>query len=128
MNPDLSNATIRTIAMPRDANPSGDIFGGWLVGQMDMAGGSAAMQRAGGRVVTVAIDSMSFHRPVVIGDEVTCCTAVERIGSTSIAIRVEAYRRSPEQRQLQLVTSGLFTYVHVDPAGRPIPIASTSPH
>lgn len=122
MDPTISNATIRTIAMPKDTNPAGDIFGGWLVGQMDLAGSSAATQRVDGRVVTVAIDSMSFHRPVLVGDEVTCCTEVERIGNTSIAIRVEAYRRSRQQLKMQLVTSGLFTYVHVDAAGRPSPI------
>ena len=81
-----SDPAIRTIAMPADTNPHGDIFGGWLLCQMDLAGSTVATRRANGRVVTVAITAMTFHRPVLVGDEVSCFCNVERIGNTSIAI------------------------------------------
>ncbi len=83
--------TTRTLAMPRDANPSGDIFGGWVLSQMDIAGGIAAGQRAKGRVATVAIDAMSFIRPVYVGDVLCVYSDIERSGRTSMAIRLEAW-------------------------------------
>ena len=85
---------IRTIAMPADTNPNGDIFGGWLMAQMDMAGGNAAMRRARGRCAAVAVDGMVFHQPVFVGDEVSLYAVILRIGRTSMTIRVEAWRRS----------------------------------
>src|SRR5271155_2598875 len=81
-----SDPAIRTIAMPADTNPHGDIFGGWLLCQMDLAGTTVATRRAGGRVVTIAITAMVFHRPVCVGDEVTCFCDVEKIGHTSLTI------------------------------------------
>src|SRR5579885_2426155 len=84
---------IRVTAMPADANPNGDIFGGWLLAQMDLAGGNAAAQRAKGRVATVAVTAMTFHLPVFIGDEVSCYATIEKTGRTSIAIRVETWVR-----------------------------------
>ncbi len=84
---------LRTVAMPRDANPSGDIFGGWTLSQMDPAGGTFAAQHAGGRVATVAIDAMEFLRPIAVGDEVSCfCTLAER-GETSLKVRIETWAR-----------------------------------
>ena len=84
---------VRTIAMPADTNPHGDIFGGWLLCQMDLAGGTIATRRARGRVVTVAITSMEFHRPVMVGDEVSCFCNIERVGNTSITIKIESWVR-----------------------------------
>lgn len=111
----IGRLSIRTVAMPADTNPNGHIFGGWLMAQMDLAGGTHAFQRAQGRVVTVAVDAMEFHQPVEVGDEVSCYTDITRIGKTSLAIRVEVWvrRRCLETRQLK-VTSATFTYVAVD--------------
>ena len=110
---------IRTIAMPADTNPNGDIFGGWLMAQMDMAGGNAAMRRARGRCVTVAVDGMVFHQPVFVGDEVSLYGHILRIGRTSITIRVEAWRRSRTDEAEQKVTEGTFTFVAIDENGKP---------
>ena len=82
---------LRAIAMPADANPHGDIFGGWLLSQMDLAGGTAATRRAKGRTVTVAITAMTFHRPVFVGDEVTCYAEIIKVGKTSITVKVESW-------------------------------------
>jgi acyl-CoA thioesterase YciA len=114
---------IRTIAMPADTNPHGDIFGGWLLCQMDLAGATIAVRRAGGRVVTVAITAMTFHRPVCVGDEVSCYGSIEKIGSTSIAVKIESWARRGTGQTPIKVTEGLFTYVRVDPDGKPQPIA-----
>src|ERR671931_2294198 len=84
---------LRSIAMPADANPNGDIFGGWLLAQMDLAGGNVAAQRAQGRVATVAITAMTFHLPVFVGDEVSCYAEIEKVGRTSITIRIETWVR-----------------------------------
>jgi acyl-CoA thioesterase YciA len=122
--PPDTDPAIRTIAMPADINPHGDIFGGWLLCQMDLAGGSVAVRRAGGRVVTVAITAMTFHRPVCVGDEVSCYGDVEKIGTTSITIKVESWARRGTGVTPIKVTEGLFTYVRVDADGRPQPIAA----
>jgi acyl-CoA thioesterase YciA len=114
---------VRTIAMPADTNPHGDIFGGWLLCQMDLAGATVATRRAGGRVVTVAITAMSFHRPVCVGDEVSCYASVDRIGSTSIAIKIESWARRGTGDTPIKVTEGLFTYVRVGADGHSQAIA-----
>jgi acyl-CoA thioesterase YciA len=116
--PDTEPA-IRTIAMPADTNPHGDIFGGWLLCQMDLAGGNVAVRRTGGRVVTVAITAMTFHRPVCVGDEVSCYGNVEKVGHTSITIKVESWARRGTGLTPIKVTEGLFTYVRVGSDGRP---------
>jgi acyl-CoA thioesterase YciA len=118
-----SEPAIRTIAMPADTNPHGDIFGGWLLCQMDLAGATVATRRAGGRVVTVAITAMAFHRPVLVGDEVTCYGSVEKIGITSITIKIESWARRGTGNTPIKVTEGLFTYVRVDADGHPQTIA-----
>jgi len=112
---------IRTIAMPADTNPSGDIFGGWLMAQMDLAGGSAALRRARGRVATVAVDSMSFLRPVKVGDEVSLFGNVVGVGKTSIRIAVEAWRRPP-MGEMSRVTAATFVFVAIGEDGRPRPV------
>ena len=115
-------AALRTIAMPADANPSGDIFGGWLLSQMDLAGGVAAAQRAQGRVATVAIEAMKFHKPVMVGDEVSCYCTIARTGTTSITIHIESWVRRAQGRERIKVTEGMFTYVALDAGRKPRPI------
>jgi acyl-CoA thioesterase YciA len=121
-----SDPAIRTIAMPADTNPHGDIFGGWLLCQMDLAGSTVATRRANGRVVTVAITAMAFHRPVLVGDEVSCFCNVEKIGNTSIAVKIESWARRGNGGRAIKVTEGLFTYVHVGADGHPQPIAQSA--
>ncbi len=118
--PPRTEAELRTIAMPADTNPSGDIFGGWLLSQMDVAGGSYAMARTGGRVATVGIEAMSFHRPVYVGDRVSCHCRTERVGRTSITVHVETWvrRTRPGQTPEEIkVTEGMFTFVALGESG-----------
>jgi acyl-CoA thioesterase YciA len=112
----------RTLAMPADANPSGDIFGGWVLAQMDIAGGITAGGRARGRVATVAVDAMVFHRPVFVGDVLSTYADIIRIGRTSIAIHIEAWALRGRHREWVKVTQGTFTFVAIDDAGRPRPV------
>jgi acyl-CoA thioesterase YciA len=120
-----SEPAIRTVAMPADTNPHGDIFGGWLLCQMDLAGASIATRCAGGRVVTVAITAMAFHRPVMVGDEVTCYGSVEKTGTTSITIKIESWVRRGTGDERIKVTEGVFSYVRVNADGHPQPISSS---
>jgi acyl-CoA thioesterase YciA len=110
---------LRAIAMPGDANPNGDIFGGWLLAQMDLAGGSVATQRARGRCATVAITEMVFHMPVYIGDEVSCYAQIQRVGRTSITIHIESWARRHRRDTRVKVTEGTFTYVAIGEDRRP---------
>jgi acyl-CoA thioesterase YciA len=118
--------TLRAIAMPADTNPHGDIFGGWLLCQMDLAGSTVATRRAEGRVVTVAITGMTFHRPVLVGDEVTCFAAVQKIGNTSITMKIETWVRRRAGKEKIKVTEGIFTYVAVTAEGSPRPVSASS--
>ena len=113
---------VRTLAMPADTNPSGDIFGGWLMSQMDIAGGIVAGARARGRVVTVAVDGMEFHKPVYVGDLVSCYAEITHIGHTSIAVHIETFARRRRNAKTIKVTAGVFTYVALDSKGRPRPV------
>jgi acyl-CoA thioesterase YciA len=113
---------IRTVAMPADTNPAGDIFGGWLMAQMDLAAGSAAARRARGRCATVAADSMVFHSPVFVGDEVSLYADIVRVGRTSLSIRIEAWRRSRDGDDCFKVTEATFTFVAIDDQRRPRPV------
>lgn len=112
---------LRTFAMPADTNPYGDIFGGWLMGQMDIAGAVVAMRKAGGRVATVAAEAMTFHKPVFVGDEVSCFAEILRVGRTSIRVKVESWARRPVG-PAQKVTEGVFTYVAIGPDRQPRPV------
>ncbi|MEL0638152.1 acyl-CoA thioesterase [Marinomonas sp. TI.3.20] len=114
--------TTRTVAMPSDTNPAGDIFGGWVVSQMDIAAGICAGQRAQSRVVTVALDGMSFIRPVKVGDILGIYTHVESHGRTSMNIRVEAWVRRGRIGKREKVTEGTFKFVAIDEEGLPMPI------
>ena len=110
---------IRTLAMPADANPNGDIFGGWLMSQMDLAGGNLAARVAHGRCATVAVDAMAFLNPVKIGDEVSVYCDLVGTGRTSLRIKIEAWRRSRATEEELRVTQAIFTFVAIDAEGRP---------
>lgn len=111
--------TIQTLAMPANTNPNGDIFGGWLVSQMDLSGGVLAKRTSRGRITTVAIDSMVFHEPVKVGDIVACYAMLERIGRTSMTIRVDVEAVCHTSGDMRKVTEGIFTYVAIDDHGKP---------
>src|SRR3954465_4448962 len=113
---------IRTIAMPKDTNPNDDIFGGWLRSQMDLGSGILAAKTAKTRVVTVAMEGMSFLQPVRVGDTVACYAWVEKVGRTSMTIPVEAWVRRYRTGEPLRVTRAVFTYVAVDGAGKPVPV------
>ncbi|NCF09928.1 MAG: acyl-CoA thioesterase [Gammaproteobacteria bacterium] len=105
---------LRTLAMPADTNPAGDIFGGWVLAQMDIAGGIAAAEATHGRVATVAVDSMSFHKPVYVGDVMCCYAEPVRTGNTSITFRIQAFViRGAHSGVRVKVTEGLFTFVAI---------------
>jgi acyl-CoA thioesterase YciA len=114
---------IRTAPMPSDVNANGDIFGGWVLAQMDIAGGIVAARRAEGRVVTVAIEAMTFHQPIKVGDVVSIYGEVVRIGNSSLAVRLETIvRRRLDPAEIK-VTDGVFTYVAIGDDGRPRKVA-----
>ena len=110
---------IRTLAMPADTNANGDIFGGWLLSQMDIGGGVAASKIAKTRTVTVSIEAMNFRKPVYVGDLVSVHANLVRVGRTSITIHLEAWVLRRKEMKPILVTDGNFTYVAIDEQGRP---------
>lgn len=114
--------TLRTLAMPRDVNVAGDIFGGWVLSQMDIAGGIISAERAQGRVATVAIEAMSFLAPVKVGDILCIYGEVVRVGRTSLAVDLEAWVLRGLGETRAKVTEGLFTFVALDANGRPRPV------
>ena len=116
--------TVRLIAMPKDTNSNGDIFGGWVISQMDQAGGIRAAEKAQGRVVTVAIDAMTFIRPVRVGDVLSVYTAVDHIGRTSLKLHIEAWAQRFRTHRREKVTDATFTFVAIDADGRPRPVVT----
>ncbi|KQP55075.1 acyl-CoA thioesterase [Methylobacterium sp. Leaf108] len=116
---DRGPPVVRTIAMPSDTNPSGDIFGGWLMGQMDLAAGNVAARRSRGRCATISVDAMTFHSPVFVGDEVSLYAWIVAVGRTSIRIQVEVWRRERTGEATIKVTEGRFTFVAIDAERRP---------
>lgn len=116
--------TIQTLAMPSDTNANGDIFGGWLVSQMDLAAGVLAKKLAQGRVATVAIHSMSFLRPVQVGDVVSCYAELVKLGKTSLTIEVEVWTDSHQKSKKSKVTEGTFIFVALDDNGKPRAIST----
>ena len=114
--------TVRISAMPADTNANGDIFGGWVLSRMDQAGGIAGVERARGRVVTVAMDGVQFIRPVRVGDVLEVYTHVESVGRTSMKIHVEAWARRFQTHHHEKVTDANFTFVAVDDNGKPRPV------
>jgi acyl-CoA thioesterase YciA len=122
-NPNRGELVIKTIAMPADTNSNGDIFGGWVLSQMDLGGGIIAKRYSStGRAVTVSIESMSFINPVKVGDLVSCYAKLIKPGRTSIKIQLETWTYNYINETAKLVTSGIFTYVAVDEGGKPVVI------
>lgn len=116
---------IRITAMPADANPAGDIFGGWLMAQMDMAAGIVAARRAKGRAATIAVEGMTFHHPVHVGDEVSVYAHLTKAGRTSMTIDVETWRRARTGEDRQKVTQARFFFVAIDDERKPRPLPQT---
>jgi len=111
---------IKIAAMPKDTNPGGSIFGGWIMSQIDIAAGIAALERAKGRVVTVAVNSMEFHEPVFVGDIVSCYTDIIKTGNTSITVKVDVYaERKPSNKEIVKVTQAELTFVALDEDRKP---------
>jgi acyl-CoA thioesterase YciA len=118
--PDERDLAIRVMAMPADTNASGDIFGGWLMSQVDIAGSIVARRRAQSRTVTVAVDSFQFRNPVFVGDVISCYAKITRIGKTSLKVNVKAFaERQGKSHHTHLVTEADLTYVAVDDQRRP---------
>ncbi|MBE1291602.1 MAG: acyl-CoA thioesterase [Rhodobacteraceae bacterium] len=115
-------ATLRVLAMPSDVNINGDIFGGWVLSQMDIASGIVAAQRAKGRVTTVAVDAMQFIRPVQVGDVLCVWAWVERVGRSSMGVKIEAWAVRHRRGVSEKVTEAVFTYVAIDEDGKPRPV------
>jgi len=114
---------LRVVPMPADANQNGDIFGGWIMAQVDVAGGTVAGRLARGRVATVAVNAFVFKQPVQIGDLLSFYAEVTRVGNTSVTVNVEVYaERRPEDPRVVKVTEATLTYVAIDREGRPRPI------
>jgi acyl-CoA thioesterase YciA len=111
--------TLRISAMPADTNANGDIFGGWVMARMDQAGGMAAVELAHGRVVTVKVDAIQFIRPMKVGDVLCVYTELERIGNTSLTLRIEAWAQRFQTRHMELVTEATFIFVAIDDNGKP---------
>jgi acyl-CoA thioesterase YciA len=116
--------TVRVAAMPADTNANGDIFGGWVLSQMDVAGGIASAEYANGRVVTIAIDAMTFIRPVKVGDVLCVYTSIDKVGRTSMKVHIEAWARRRGTHDRDKVTDATFTYVAIDENGRPRSVAA----
>jgi len=131
-HPPIGNLLLRTLAMPADTNPAGDIFGGWIMSQMDIAGALLAREIANGRVVTVAVEGMSFLKPVTVGDIVCCYGKCIHVGHTSMKVHMEIWVKkffesaTNEHVERYLVTEANYTYVSVDAEGKPRPLPSTA--
>lgn len=119
MSIEFRDPVIRTAPMPSDCNNNGDIFGGWVLSQMDMAGGIMAARRAKGRTVTVAVEAMTFHQPIKVGDVVSIYGEIERVGRTSVAVKLTTIvtrKLDPEEIK---VTEGIYVFVAIDDNGKP---------
>ncbi len=114
--------SLRTLAMPADANPAGDIFGGWVMSQMDIGSALCAVERTKSRVVTVAVDRMSFIAPVHVGDVLCVYAEVDKVGHTSLNVHVEAWVLRNKQGERVQVTQGTFIFVALDDNGKPTPV------
>lgn len=114
--------SLKTLAMPADTNPSGNIFGGWVVSQMDIAGLNISRRYTPHNVLTVAIEAMQFYKPIFIGDFVCCYARLIKTGRTSISVGIETWALAPHAQQRRLVTEGVFIYVAVDEQFQPIPV------
>ncbi len=113
---------IKVVAMPCDTNPDGDMFGGWILSQMDLAAYLHARKLTHTKIVTVAIDNIVFHRPVLVGDCLICYAVVEKVGRTSVTVKIEAMVERKEGHKQEQVTEGRFTFVSIGPDRKPVPI------
>lgn len=121
--PENRQPVLRLVPMPKDTNANGDIFGGWIMSQVDIAGSIAAHKRAKGRVVTIAVNEFQFHKPVYVGDVVTCYADIVRVGNTSITVFVEVFaERGIAKQEVIKVTEATLTYVAIDAKGRKRPV------
>lgn len=122
--PDFENEApaLRTFTMPRDLNGNGDVFGGWVLSQMDLAGGAVAAKRAKGKVATIGIEAMKFHRPISLGDEVNCYCRILKVGNTSIKVLIETWVRAWGNPDGYKVTEGVFTFVAIGEDRKPRPV------
>lgn len=122
-HPEYGYVGIRTYPLPKDTNGNGDIFGGWILAQMDLAAAAVSGMVAGGRLTTIAVDAMTFLKPVLVGDIVTCFGVIARVGTTSIKVKVTTIVKRQDQEEPIKVTEGLFTMVCIDAEGhrRPVP-------
>lgn len=125
-SPPDGDVILRVAPMPADVNMAGDIFGGWVLSQMDIAGGFMAAERAGGRVATVAVEAMKFIQPVKVGDMLCIYGEVESVGNTSLAISLESWVVRSQGAETAKVTEGIFTFVALDENGKPRPVNNTS--
>jgi len=123
----LGELTVRVMPMPKDLNAAGDVFGGWVMSQMDLGSSVLAARRACGRVATVAVDSMHFVRPVKVSDMFNCYCRVVREGRTSLTVRVEAWVDRADKSGIEKVTEADFTFVALDDDGRPTPLPAETP-
>ena len=121
--------TVRILAMPANTNPNGNIFGGWIMAQMDVAGSVVAVEYAGGRVTTVAVTSMEFHKPVFVGELVSCFARIQKVGSTSITVKVEVFVQRARDGKLlsDKVTEAVIVYVAIDDRGKPRQLPERGP-
>lgn len=122
MSEPSGDMTLRTLAMPADANAAGDIFGGWVMAQMDLACGIRAAERAGGRVVTAAVNEMAFASPMKVGDTLCIYTSIQKVGRTSMTLSVEAWAQRYLTKHRELVTQATFVMVKLDDNGNPAPV------
>jgi acyl-CoA thioesterase YciA len=120
--PKDKEATLRLVPMPKDTNSAGNIFGGWIMSQVDIAGSIAAIRRAKGKVVTVAVSEFQFHRPVFVGDLVSCYADVVKVGNTSLTVFVEVFAERGRLGEIIKVTQATLTYVAIDDQGNPRPV------
>ncbi|WP_366555366.1 acyl-CoA thioesterase [Aquibaculum sediminis] len=126
-SPPREQPALRTQAMPADANVNGDIFGGWVLAQMDLAGAVPAHARARGRIATVAVEAMRFHKPVFVGDLVSCYARLARVGTTSLTVVIETWAKRHLSDEEVKVTEGTFVYVAIDDQGRPRTLPAINP-
>ena len=117
--------TLRLVPMPKDTNSAGNIFGGWIMSQVDIAGSIEAIRRARGRVVTVAVSEFQFHLPVFVGDLISCYADIVKLGNTSLTVFVEVYAERGRQEEVVKVTEATLTYVAIDDEGNPRSIESS---
>lgn len=125
MNIESKELVIKVVAMPGDTNPDGDMFGGWILSQMDLAAYLHARKLTHMKIVTVAIDNIVFHKPVFVGDCLICCATTEKVGRTSVTVKIDAMVERKEGHKQEAVTEGRFVFVAIGDDRKPMPISTT---